>query len=280
MIEGIAALIAAIATAVLGYAAALAVGRALGRQRQRYTEDRVRRQDAVLFLTPSQRILLIVASGLICGAVGALILGLAAGVILVVVGLFAPGVYIRQAAQRRLELFNEQLVDALHAMSAAFRAGLSFPQALESVAEESDPPLSNEFRIVVRELRVGREIPDALANAAQRTGSEDMDLVATTTAVAQGLGGNMAEMLEAIAKTTESRFRIEGKIRALTAQGKLQGWVVACMPLILGLVFNWMRPDLMGPMMAHPFGWGLVAGIIALEIGGIFLIRRIVAIEY
>ena len=280
MIEGIAALIAAIATAVLGYAAALAVGRALGRQRQRYTEDRVRRQDAVLFLTPSQRILLNVASGLICGAVGALILGLAAGVILVVVGLFAPGVYIRQAAQRRLELFNEQMVDALHAMSAAFRAGLSFPQALESVAEESDPPLSNEFRIVVRELRVGREIPDALANAAQRTGSEDMDLVATTTAVAQGLGGNMAEMLEAIAKTTESRFRIEGKIRALTAQGKLQGWVVACMPLILGLVFNWMRPDLMGPMMAHPFGWGLVAGIIALEIGGIFLIRRIVAIEY
>lgn len=280
MIEGIAALIAAIATAVLGYASALAVGRALGRQRERYTEDRVRRQDAVLFLTPSQRILLNVASGLLCGVLGALILGLAAGVILSVVGLFAPGLYIRQAAQRRLELFNEQLVDALHAMSAAFRAGLSFPQAIESVAEESDPPLSNEFRIVVRELRVGREIPDALANAAQRTGSEDMDLVATTTAVAQGLGGNMAEMLEAIARTTEARFRIEGKIRALTAQGKLQGWVVACMPLILGLIFNWMRPDLMGPMMAHPFGWGLVAGIIALEIGGIFLIRRIVAIEY
>ncbi|MBM66661.1 MAG: secretion system protein F [Myxococcales bacterium] len=280
MIEGIAALIAAIATAVFGYAAALAVGRALGRQRERYTEDRVRRQDAVLFLTPSQRILLNVASGLLCGVLGTLILGLAAGVILSVVGLFVPGLYIRQAAQRRLELFNEQLVDALHAMSAAFRAGLSFPQAIESVAEESDPPLSNEFRIVVRELRVGREIPDALANAAERTGSEDMDLVATTTAVAQGLGGNMAEMLEAIARTTEARFRIEGKIRALTAQGKLQGWVVACMPLILGLIFNWMRPDLMGPMMAHPFGWGLVAGIIALEIGGIFLIRRIVAIEY
>ncbi|MAO85175.1 MAG: secretion system protein F [Myxococcales bacterium] len=280
MIEGIAALIAAFATAILGYAAALAMGKALRRQRTRYTEDRVRRQDAVLFLTPSQRILLNLASGLAFGVLGTLILGLAAGVILSVVGLFAPGLYIRQAAERRLELFNEQLVDALHAMSAAFRAGLSFPQALESVAEESDPPLSHEFRIVVRELRVGREIPDALANAAQRTGSEDMDLVATTTAVAQGLGGNMAEMLESIARTTEARFRIEGKIRALTAQGKLQGWVVACMPLILGLIFNWMRPDLMGPMMSHPFGWALVAGIIALEIGGIYLIRRIVAIEY
>ena len=280
MIEGIAALIAAFATAILGYAAALAMGKALRRQRTRYTEDRVRRQDAVLFLTPSQRILLNLASGLAFGVLGTLILGLAAGVILSVVGLFAPGLYIRQAAQRRLELFNEQLVDALHAMSAAFRAGLSFPQALESVAEESDPPLSHEFRIVVRELRVGREIPDALANAAQRTGSEDMDLVATTTAVAQGLGGNMAEMLESIARTTEARFRIEGKIRALTAQGKLQGWVVACMPLILGLIFNWMRPDLMGPMMSHPFGWALVAGIVALEIGGIYLIRRIVAIEY
>lgn len=280
MIEGLAALIAAITAAVMGYAAALAIGRGLARQRERYTEQRVRRRDAVLYLTPSQRILMNVAASILFFVVGWLVLGLAAGVILSVVGLFAPSLYIGWATRRRLELFNEQLVDSLHAMSAAFRAGLSFPQAIESIAEESDPPLSNEFRIAVREMRVGLEIPEALGNIAQRTGSEDMDLVATTTAVAQGLGGNMAEMLEAIARTTESRFRIEGKIRALTAQGKLQGWVVAAMPLILGLVFNWMRPDLMGPMMAHPFGWGLVAGIVGLEIGGILMIRKIVAIEF
>ena len=89
----------------------------------------------------------------------------------------------------------------------------------------------------------------------------------------------MAEMLESIGSTTKQDF-VSKVNSSIDRSGKLQGWVVACMPLILGLIFNWMRPDLMGPMMSHPFGWALVAGIIALEIGGIYLIRRIVAIEY
>jgi tight adherence protein B len=89
----------------------------------------------------------------------------------------------------------------------------------------------------------------------------------------------MAEMFETISSTIRERFRLEGKIDALTSQGKLQGWIVAAMPLVLGLVLKYMRPDLMLPMLNHWFGYVLVAVICVMEALGIFIIRRIVSID-
>jgi tight adherence protein B len=92
----------------------------------------------------------------------------------------------------------------------------------------------------------------------------------------------MAEMFETISSTIRERFRLEGKIDALTSQGRMQGWIVASMPLILGLVLNYMRPDLMQPMFEGEkwwFGYMLLIGIFLMEALGIFLIRKIVNID-
>ena len=89
----------------------------------------------------------------------------------------------------------------------------------------------------------------------------------------------MAEMFDTIAATIRERFRLEGKIKALTSQGKLQGWIVAALPLVLGLVMNWMRPDLMQPMFDHAFGYILVGIILFMEVLGILIIRKIVNIN-
>jgi tight adherence protein B len=92
----------------------------------------------------------------------------------------------------------------------------------------------------------------------------------------------MAEMFETIGGTIRERFRLEGRIDALTSQGRLQGWIVASMPLALGMVLNYMRPDLIQPMFEGSrawFGYGLVVGIVLLESIGILLIRRIVDID-
>jgi tight adherence protein B len=86
-------------------------------------------------------------------------------------------------------------------------------------------------------------------------------------------------MFETISSTIRERFRLEGKIDALTSQGKLQGWIVAAMPLVLGLVLKYMRPDLMLPMLNHWFGYVLVSVICVMEALGIFIIRRIVNID-
>jgi tight adherence protein B len=89
----------------------------------------------------------------------------------------------------------------------------------------------------------------------------------------------MAEMFETIAATIRERFRLEGKIDAMTSQGRLQGWIISALPLLMGLVLNQMRPDLMAPMLHHAFGYILVMLIAVMETLGIFFIRRIVDID-
>jgi len=104
-------------------------------------------------------------------------------------------------------------------------------------------------------------------------------VVVLAAMIARQLGGNMAEMFEIISSTIRERFRLEGKIRALTSQGKLQGWIVGMMPLALGFAVYALRPDLMGPMLESWFGYSLIALIIVMEICGMWLIRRIVDID-
>ena len=128
-------------------------------------------------------------------------------------------------------------------------------------------------------MKLGVPLEEALINMAKRVGSDDLELVVVSTNIARQLGGNMAEMFETISTVIRERFRLEGKIDALTSQGKLQGWIVASMPAVLGMVLNSMRPDLMEPMMDHLFGYILVTVIAIMEMLGILIIRRIVNID-
>lgn len=89
----------------------------------------------------------------------------------------------------------------------------------------------------------------------------------------------MAEMFETISATIRERFRLEGKIDAITSQGRMQGWIVSSLPLVLGVVLNYMRPDLMEPMLDHWFGAVLVFAVALMEFLGIMIIRKIVAID-
>ncbi len=196
-----------------------------------------------------------------------------------ILGFFLPMMLVKYYRKRRIKKFNVQLVDALQAMANAFKAGLTFPQAIEHVAREAQPPLAQEFGLFVKEVKLGVPLEEALINMGRRVGSDDLELVVVATNIARQLGGNMAEMFETISNVIRERFRLEGKIDALTSQGKLQGWVVAAMPAILGMVLNYMRPDLMEPMMDHWFGYILVTLIAIMEVMGILIIRRIVNID-
>jgi tight adherence protein B len=164
-------------------------------------------------------------------------------------------------------------------MSNSLRAGLTFQQAVDQVGREAEAPLRQEFGVFTKEVKLGVPVEDALANVARRVGSEDMELVATSTNIARQMGGNMAEMFETIGATIRERFRLEGKLDALTSQGKLQGLIVSTLPLLIGLGFGWVRPDLMSPMFQSAYGYVLVAAVVLLEGIGFLLIRRIVAVD-
>jgi tight adherence protein B len=235
--------------------------------------------DMFLFIDPRQMLILNIASMCLLGIMSYVLLNPLVAVGMTIFGFFLPMILVKYYRKRRIKKFNVQLVDALQAMSNAFKAGLTFPQAIEHVSKEAQAPLSQEFSLFVKEVKLGVPLEEALINMGKRVGSDDLELVVVSTNISRQLGGNMAEMFETISATIRERFRLEGKIDAITSQGRLQGWVVAAMPAILGLVLNAMRPDLMQPMLNHMFGYVLVLLICIMEALGIFIIRRIVNID-
>jgi tight adherence protein B len=235
--------------------------------------------DMFLFIDPRQMLVLNIASMFLLGIFSYLVINPLVAIGATIFGFFLPMLMVRHYRRRRIRRFNAQLVDALQAMANAFKAGLTFQQSIEQVSRDSLPPLQQEFGLFVKEAKLGVPLEEALNNMSRRVGSDDLELVATSTNISRQLGGNMAEMYETLSGTIRERFRLEGKIDALTSQGKLQGWVVSAMPLILGVVLNYMRPDLMQPMLDHYFGYILVLVIIVMESLGVLLIRRITNID-
>lgn len=235
--------------------------------------------DMFLFIDPRQMLVLNIASMCLLGLFSYVVINPLVAVGATIFGFFLPMLLVKHYRQRRIKKFNTQLVDALQAMANAFKAGLTFQQAIEHVSKEAMAPLSQEFGLFVKEAKLGVPLEEALINMARRVGSDDLELVVTATNISRQLGGNMAEMFETLSTTIRERFRLEGKIDALTSQGKLQGWVVGSMPLILGMVLNYMRPDLMQPMLDHIFGYVLVGAIVVMEVLGMLIIRRIVNID-
>lgn len=276
--------ISALFITALVFMIALIVGtilsRAMEQYETRYAVDESRRLvEMFFFITPRQLILINICLMVVLSILGALIFNWFVALLLGILGTILPGVLIAKIREYRIKTFDRQLIDALSQMSAAFRAGLTMSQAMENIAKETTPPLSQEFGLTLKELKLGISMDEALENLANRVGSEELKLVVIASIISRQLGGNMAEMFDTISETIRERFRLEGKIKSQTAQGKLQGWIVALMPIILGFIFNMMRPDLMQPMLHSKFGYMLIGSIAVMELLGIFFIRRIVTIN-
>lgn len=256
------------------------LNKGLAEYEKRYLEESSNTLTEMFIFVDGRQILLItVLSAIVLGLLGLLIFNWYIATLLVFIGFILPFSIIKKLRARRIRQFDEQLVDALVQMSSAFRAGLSLAQAAQSVAEEMPRPLSQEFQLFLKEVKLGVQMDEALINMADRVGSENLLLVVTATNVSRKLGGNLAEMFDTISTTIRDRFQIEGRVQALTAMGRMQGWVVGAMPLVMGLIFNFMRPDLMKPMLQHTFGVVLILAIILMEVLGMLMIRKIVAID-
>jgi len=253
---------------------------AFDRYEQQYASSGARQLgEMFLFVTPRQIVVLNMCLVALLGIFGYLLSGGAATLLFGALGLVAPTFLIRFYRRRRVQKIEAQLVDGLDQIAGALRAGLSFQQALEAVSKEAQSPLRQELSLMLREVRINVSLDEALVNLASRVGSGDLWLVVTSANICRKLGGNMSEMFETIASTIRERFRIDGKIRSLTAMGKAQGWVVGSMPLGVGVALYYMRPDLMIPFLGSMFGWTVIAVIVTLELLGMLVIRRIVTID-
>jgi tight adherence protein B len=190
-----------------------------------------------------------------------------------------PRIFYKLMRARRIKKFVAQLPDAMTLLSGSMRAGASLQMAMDLVVNESPAPLSQEFSLILREQRLGLPLEDSLDGMAKRLQVEDVDLFVSAMTIAKEVGGNLSEILDRLASMLRAKASMEGKIDALTSQGKLQGIVVGCLPVLLGFVLYAMEPEAMEPMFSTYYGWGVMAAIaIFLFLGG-FFIRKIVTID-
>lgn len=208
-----------------------------------------------------------------------LIQGFVVGGIGAVAALLGQRVFLKVLRVRRLERFNHQLVDALNSMSNALKAGFSIQQAFETVVAEGGNPIAQEFGMFLQQLRVGVRFEEALVDMDTRVGSEDLTLMTQAIEIARQTGGNLTEVFDRIAGTIRERHRIEGKIKALTAQGKIQGRVVGSMPFILAFVLYFIDRPMMMKFFRDPIGIMVVILILIMQLCGALLIRKITNID-
>ena len=181
-------------------------------------------------------------------------------------------------AKRRAK-FNMQLPEALATMSNALRAGFSISQAFDSVVDQGEAPMSEEFAILQQQLKVGMSFDAALESLSQRVGSDDLTLVTTAILISRKTGGNVTEIFDKISETIRGRMRIERKVKSLTAQGRLQGIIVSLMPIFLGVIMTILRPGLMLPFLTSASGLLCVLGMVVLVFFGWLMIRKIIKID-
>lgn len=175
-------------------------------------------------------------------------------------------------AERRRWLLAEQLRHSLQNMVHALRVGVGFQQALAHVAEESEPPLALEWRRLLQSVHVGASWNHALADAALRVPIPEMAWFAAAVQITQDTGGSLADVLETLVETLQERQTLRDKVRALTAQGKASGLVLASLPFILLGTLHLLIPDLVKPMFTTVVGQGLIAGVMgSVAVGGLVI---------
>lgn len=190
-----------------------------------------------------------------------------------------PKYYVTHLRKKRLKTFEAQLPDALLMVSGAMRAGASVNVALESMIKEQKPPLAQEFELMVREQRLGVDFDTALVNMEKRNPIQDFSLVVAGMRISREVGGNLAEIMESLAHTLREKATMEGKIRSLTAQGKMQGIIMSALPLMLMAILNWLEPKAMGAMFTTLIGWATLTVILIMIIIGYVFISKITNID-
>lgn len=200
-------------------------------------------------------------------------------IVVMVVLILGPIVAYKIFLKRRMTSFEKQLPDGLQMIAGALRAGSSLSAALLQLSTEFPAPLSQEISLVVREQKLGLNIDLCLQNLAERMPLNSVILTVSTIRIANETGGELAESLARTANTLRLIEQAEGKIAALTSQGKMQAWVVGLMPVSLIVVLDKMEPEAMGQLWTTKEGWLALAMIVTLEFLGIYVIRKIVNID-
>lgn len=190
-------------------------------------------EQAGLDLRPGEFIIAVVSAALVAAVLGWLFVAPLCGPIVGILVVLLSKIVVSSLAGRRRSQFADQLTESLQLLTGSLRAGNGLAQALDTVAHESESPTSDEFRRVVIESRLGRDLTEALDALATRMRSKDMVWVVQAIDINREIGGNLTEILDTISGTIRDRNRLRRQVSALTAEGRLSAIVVMVLPFAL-----------------------------------------------
>jgi tight adherence protein B len=190
-----------------------------------------------------------------------------------------PMCYVLRKRQQRLLKFEELLPEALDLIGRALRAGHAFPSALKMVGDEMVPPIANEFRITFEEVNYGISMQAALTNLATRVPSLDLRYFVIAVLIQRETGGNLSEILDNISMIIRERLKLLGKVRVLSAEGRMSAWVLGLLPFGTALVINLVNPKFMAVLWTDPAGQRLMVVAGTMIVIGVIWMRKIIRIH-
>lgn len=231
--------------------------------------------------TPAYRVVLYsVCLGGISGVIGYLVLPQPQmGVLLGLAVAALPFMRLLRARKRRLARFEEQLPDALVIMARALRAGNPFSDAMNLVAEELADPIAGEFRTAFMEINYGGDVRGALLGLLRRVQSVTVMIFITSVLIQKETGGNLAELLDNLAAVVRDRFRFQRKVRTLSAEGRMAGWILSLLPFVMVGLLTLINPEFIPMLTEDPLGRQLVVVAFVMVVIGILWLRKIVRVE-
>ncbi len=242
--------------------------------------DRVLNQQLLLNISPTLAVgcsLILIAVGMLVGyGVTENSIGLCLGA---VAGGYFPPLILKYLQEKRIARLEEQLVDGIVTLSSGVRAGLNFGQAFELLVKNSVGPIRQEFGQLIREYQMGLDFNHAMRNTADRIGLRNYRLLFTALEMHRQRGGNAADSLDRIAESIREIQRLEGKLDALTSQGRTQAWMMAVMPVVFLFMMLGIDPESTRMLFVEPMGRMLLLFALGLIVVAFFWIQKIMAID-
>lgn len=224
---------------------------------------------------------LLIHAGIAIGsaAVGFLLGGAFLGFLALLGGALVPWIYLRFRHKRRLNKFNADLAQSLSLMAGGLQAGLSLPQAVDTVVREGNEPIAGEFRRALVEQRLGIDITDALEGVGQRMESQDFSWVVMAIRIQREVGGNLAEILHTVSETLREREYLRRQVRSLSAEGRMSAWILGALPVGMFGYMIMANREYVQVMWTTPIGWAMLAAALFLLILGSTMMGKMTKVE-
>ena len=196
-----------------------------------------------------------------------------------IAGYFAVYWYFLQKLLKRKISFESKILDFTMGLSNGMRSGLALGQSIESVAKRIGGPMQEELAILLREYRLGVDLPEAFERMYKRMPCEDLHLLVTTISLTTKSGGSLVEVLEEMVVTIRSRTDFQERLKNMTAQGRFEAFAIAMAPVAAFVLLYFIDPALMTPLVTTGYGWLAITGAGLLVITGYYILKKIITIE-